>query len=176
MEIQLQTVNIPVARPLKEYIISSTGSDVIIPAKDSPLWAIIKQYLVSNKESSACIAELNQDLVKVAIRNVHAATIYNFSSSCTMQINTICRATLSRKGERIIARLLNKDFKRVFIAYMLGCLNNSEMQIQEAIEEFCTDHNIELTDTVYQMLKKCWYRWNKKDEIVKKKTIAFSVI
>lgn len=45
---EMMTVNVRVGACLREYVISTRGGDVIVPAKDSVLWCLLKQHLVTS--------------------------------------------------------------------------------------------------------------------------------
>lgn len=154
-------VNIRVGKVLREYIVATRGTDLLVPAKYSVLWGILKQHLVTSPVGYTCIPEDRKgEYIRIALRNTHAAACYNIPSRKTMHINTLFRSYLDTTGENVVRNFLNREFKKTFHDYMTGSLaNNPDMKIVEAIEEFCHDHGITPDKVItIEMLRKDWYR------------------
>lgn len=163
---EMMTVDVRVGVCLREYVISTRGSDVIVPAKDSVLWCLLKQHLVTS--ASGYVPpdpSLAGEYIRIALRSSHSARTYSIPSRRIVQLNTLFRCYLEPTGERVIRRHLDHEFKKCFHDYMLGCSNNTDLKITEAIEEFCNDHNIDGTDHItVEMLRKDWYRFRQREE------------
>ena len=171
----LQTVDIRVGRTLKEYIIATNGNETLIPQKDTVLWCLVKQHLITSAAGYQAIPEdLKSEYIKIALRNVANAKTYNIHKEGIVGINTLFRCFLTRDGENSIKRHLEKEFKKTFRDYMKGALNNNvDMQIKDAIEEFCTDHNIVMNNITFDMLKQDWYRFRRKGTKVNVCTLIY---
>lgn len=167
------TVDVHVGRTLREFVVSTKGSDVLTPEKDSILWCLLKQHLVTSAEGYIPIPdELKGEYVRIALRSAHSATSYNVPAGRTIQINTLFRCYLDKTGENTIRKYLTLEFKKTFRDYMTGCLAiNDKVRILDAIEEFCKDHGIPLDGVItFEMLRKDWYRYCKNKD--KKRRIS----
>lgn len=161
------TVNIRVGKVLREYIVATRGTDLLVPAKGSMLWGLMKQHLTTYRHGDKGIPDgLQDEYIRIALRNTHSAFCYNIPSRKKMHINTLYRTHLTPAGHTAIRNFLNMEFKKTYRSYMHGCLaNNPDMKIVEAIEEFCTDHGITPDKVItIEMLRKDWYRHCRKSE------------
>lgn len=168
---ELQTVDIKVGKILREYVLSSNGSDTLTPEKDSLLWGCIKQYLCCYSELEAANgkgyipvrAEECAEYIKISLRSGHDCKAYCRSTNSIISINNFYRCYMTEHAQNIIRRFLYKAFKKTFIDYMKGALgNNCDLKIKDAIEEFCRDHQLTMDNIAYESLKKAWYRYNMK--------------
>lgn len=158
---EMMTVDVRVGACLREYVICTRGCDVIVPAKDSVLWCLLKQHLVTSADGYVPVhPDLAGEYIRIALRNAHSAKTYSVPSGRVVQLNTLFRCFLDPTGERVIRRHLDHEFKKTFHDYMMGCSNNTDLKITEAIEEFCNDHRIDGTNSItIEMLRKDWYRF-----------------
>lgn len=164
---EILTVDVRVGAALREWVMSTTGSDTLIPPKDSTLWCLLKQHLVTSAAGYSPVGfDERGEYIRIGLRNTHAARSYNVPSGRVVQLNTLFRCFLTPTGERVVRRHLEQEFKRCFRNYMTGCCNNSELKIIDAIEEFCNDHNIDGTNYItIEMLRKDWYRYRQREEL-----------
>lgn len=169
------TVDIKVGKVLKEYILSSNGSDTLSPDKDSLLWGLAKQYLCCYEELEASNGigyrelkdEERSEYICLSLRKSSNTRAYCREKGKTIAINIMSRCYLTANGQNVIRRFLYKGFKKTFIDYMKGALNNNcDMKIKDAIDEFCNDHNLSMDNVTYEMLKKCWYRYSLQARVV----------
>ena len=163
---EMMTVDVRVGACLREYVICTWGCDVIVPAKNSVLWCLLKQHLVTSADGYIPVhPDLAGEYIRIALRNAHSAKSYSVPSGRVVQLNTLFRCFLDSTGERVIRRHLDHEFKKTFHDYMMGCSNNTDLKITEAIEEFCNDHCIDGTNSItIEMLRKDWYRFRQREE------------
>lgn len=157
------TVDCKVGCILKEFIISTNGSDKLDPDKNSFLWALVKQHLVTLSSSNPVIDR--KEYISILMRYNESAKMYSVPSQKIVSINTLFRCYISEKGQAVIRKHFEKEFKKTFHDYMKGAMNNTDLQIKDAIEEFCNDHNLSLDRVSFDMLKKDWYRYRMKKQI-----------
>lgn len=164
------TVDVRVGRYLRDFVVScSGGCDVIIPGKDSVLWGLLKQYLITSPLGYRPIPEdQRMEYIRIALRLTKcSAKAYNIPAGRIIMVNTLFRSCLSDTGERVVARFLNKEFKKTFHDYMRGCMGNTDqVSINDAIENFMIDHNIsdESGGVTHEMLRKDWYRFSRSSQ------------
>jgi hypothetical protein len=172
-----QTVDVKVGKILKEYILSTNGSDVLVVEKASVLWGLILQHLVGirdlfNQDGADYVpirAEECAEYIKITILDSSHWKTYSVEEKKCLKIHTDVRCFLSRRGQNIVRRFLYKEFRKTFIDYMRGALNNNcDLQQKEAIYEFCTDHDLSLDNITLDALQKSWYRWKKKHGLLDK--------
>lgn len=154
-------VNVKVHPALREYILSiNSGSDILMPLKDSRLWGLVKMHLetipAGYKPTSLSGAD---ECIRIALYRSGKPS-YSFPSKDVVTVHTMYRDYLSDSGQKAVARHLMQSFKQTFRAYMTGALsNNPELEIQDAIDEFCSDYRIETEKITVEMLRKDWYRY-----------------
>ena len=166
------TVDVKVGRALKEFIVSTNGSDVLDPEKDTILWCLLKQHLLT--QPGYIPIPDRTEYVAIILRGAKAAKTYSTDVSRNLQVNTLFRTYLNDHGQSVIRKHFEKEFKQVFRNYMKGCLNNNpEMKIIDAIEEFCTDHNITQDNISVAMLQKDWYRFRMKCQVKQVSPLIF---
>lgn len=156
-------VDCKVGAVIKEFIVSTNGSDVLDPDKNSFLWALVKQHLVTAAHSSP--VDDRREYISILMRYTESTKMYSVPSQKVVSINTLFRCYITEKGQAIIRKHFEKEFKKTFHDYMKGAMNNSDLQIKDAIEEFCNDHNLSLDKVSFDMLKKDWYRYRMKSQI-----------
>lgn len=163
---EMITVDVRVGRYLRDFVVSSSGGgDVFVPGKDSVIWGLLKQHLITSAVGWQPVPdELRREYIRIALRPTRcSAKSYSVPADRVQSVNTLFRCYLSRTGERVVARFLNKEFKKTFHDYMRGCLRNTDtVSIKDAIENFMIDHNISDGDggITHEMLRKDWYRYS----------------
>lgn len=171
------TVPVKVHPTVREFIISTNGSDLITPQKDDWLWFILKQHLdvppndfvFTEIEKGAYInvSLLNAHGMKVQVRNkskrlakVKGADPYNIF------LDTMFRWYISDEAQNQIAKHLRNAFKECFHNFVQGALaNNSSLEQKEAILKFCDFYKIEFNDISEDMLIKSWQRSPQKERL-----------
>lgn len=154
-------VSVKVHPALKEYILAiNCGSDIITPQRDSRLWGLVKMYLEPVPAGYKPVPiEGTPDCIRIALYRA-SRMAYSFPDRGTVSIHTLYRDYINETGQRVIARHLMLGFKQTFRAYMNGALsNNPDLDISEAIDEFCADYRIENERITIDMLRKDWYRF-----------------
>lgn len=157
------TVYVHTGRVLREFVIATKGSDILVPSKDSLLWGLIKQHLTVWEHRSTTPKDPDE-CIQIAVRSSNGLVSYSARSRKQECYRSQYRCYLTCKGERIIQRYLKKEFKKTFRDYMKGCLsNNPDITIVEAIEEFLTDFNVTPDRIItVESLRKDWYRYSMK--------------
>ena len=157
-------VNVKVHPALREYILSiNSGSDVILPMKHSRLWGLVKMYLEPIPSDYRPVPpEGSEDSIRVALYRT-GRPVWSVPEKKVVTVHTLYRDHLSDEGQRAVARHLMHHFKQTFRAYMNGALsNNPDLDISEAIDEFCSDYHIENEKITIEMLRKDWYRFRQR--------------
>ena len=160
-----QTVQVKVSRAIREYILSiNEGSDIVVPDKRSLLWGLVKMHLDLVPVGYIPVPlKAQDDFIRISLLKSRRTKSYSIPKNRVLEVNTLFRNHLTEDGQKAIADYLSRSFKQVFRAYMAGALsNNPELQIKDAILEFCSDHNISMDDITYSALRKDWFRYRKR--------------
>lgn len=157
-------VSVQVHPALREYLMCvNNGATTIYPERGTRLWGLVSMHL-SVQPATAVPGNDPQKCINVAIFNSHAPT-WCMDKKRTIYQDTLFRNHLTPKGQRAVARHLMDDFKQTFRAYMTGALsNNAQLNITDAIDEFCNDYGITTEQLTYDMLRKDWYRFRLKSQ------------
>ena len=105
------SVDVKVGRYLKEFIVSTNGSDELDPEKDSILWCLIKQHLLTQPAYSAITDR--SEYISIKLRGAKAAKTYNANTQSKLQVNTLFRSYLDSSGQDVIKKHFEKEFKNV---------------------------------------------------------------
>ena len=166
-------VYIKVHPVLRDFIISSMGSDLIVPDDKGPLWVAVKSHLreIPNDYKPHAIGPV-EGKVRIALPPVkNGEALYNASAGATIMYNYLYRNYLDKKGQTVVADLLMKSFKDKYRSFMAGYLashpNQKELsQIKDGINEFCRIFRINMDDKItYEMLRKDWYRFRTRESV-----------
>lgn len=153
------TVDVKVGKALKEFIVSTNGSDTLDPDKYSILWCLIKQHLVTVPGNYKPLSD-RSEFIYIKLRNSNDIKVFSVPKKTRVTYSTLFYSYLTETGQNVVRRHFEKEFKAAFRNYMKGALNNNpEMNINDAIEEFFTDHEISMDNITTAMLQKDWYRF-----------------
>jgi len=153
------TVDVKVGLAIKEFILSTNGSDVLDPDKYTILWCLMKQHLVTVPGTYRPLAD-RKEFIYITLRNKNGVKTYSVVKDKRVAISTLFYSYLTPQGQAVIRRHFEKEFKAAFRNYMKGALNNNpDMKINDAIEEFLNDHNVTMNYISVSMLQKDWYRY-----------------
>lgn len=165
------TVDVKVGKLLRNWVVNTYGTDVITLSKHSNFWAIIKQNLTLRPADYQPVEDRSEYISFVLLVNGKDTQAYiapdrKHPNRTSYQPNMMFRCYLSPKGEAIIRRLINEQFRNAFHCYMKGALNNnSEMTIVDAITEFLTDSKyVDFDNRTIATLTKHWYRYRVKNQ------------
>lgn len=165
-------VSVSVHPVLRDYIVSTNGSDLLVPDDRGPLWVAVKSHL---RQCPADYKPMTAAPVPGEIRIVlppisASKPILNVNIDEVIRTNFLSRNYLDRKGQRVVADLLMKTFKDRYRAFMTGYLashpnqSGRDSQIKDGIDEFCRIHRITMDDKItYEMLRKDWYRFRSRE-------------
>ena len=157
------TVDVKVGSFIRNWVVSTYGTDIIKLDKDMNLWSIIKQNLDLLPNDYQPLQDREEYITFVLLADGKDTLAYDSQKHREYRVNTLYRCAISQKGENIIRRFLTKQFKNTFHNYMKGALNNNDaLNITEAITEFLTDSNQVVTEKVVSTLSKDWYRYRMK--------------
>ncbi len=156
------TVDIRVNRILREFIMSTNGSDTLVPQKDDTLWLIVKANLITVPGDFRIIPEdQRQEYVRVKLLDCSGSKTYARKGDGRQQVymNPLYRCYLDESGQRRVEKHLHNAFKECFHNFVQGAVQtNPEISQKEAIEEFCEMYRIGYDAISYDMLRKSWYR------------------
>jgi hypothetical protein len=151
-------VDVKVGRTLKDFIVHSNGSDILSPEKDTVLWCLVKQHLLTVPGSYTSLSD-RSEYIQIELLKKHGAQTFSAVEGKKIQVNTLFRTYFDKNGQEVIRKHFNKHFKNVFRTYMAGCLNNNpDIKVIEAITEFLLDNEINVNPKDLQKLQKDWYR------------------
>lgn len=157
-------VYVKVSPALREYILAvNSGSDIIVPSRGSRLWGLVKMYLEPvPRDYEPMPADGDPNYIRIALY-MTKRPVWSIPTGDIVTLNILYRDHLSEDGQRAVAKHLMGEFKSTFRAYMTGALsNNPELNIREAIDEFCSDYGIETENITVEMLLKDWYRFRQR--------------
>jgi len=171
------SVQVKVHPTVREFIVSTTGSNTIIPKKGDWLWFILKQnldvpppdykFLQQDKDSFINISLLDTTGTKVQVRNKSKRK--SNRKDCdpsTIYLNPLFRWYLSVEAQYTIANHFRKAFKECFHNFVQGALvNNPGLEQKEAIMSFCDFYKIEFNEISEDMLVKSWQRSPQKERL-----------
>ena len=101
------TVDVRVGRYIRDFVVSSSGGgDVFVPGKDSVIWGLLKQHLITSAVGWRPVPEeLRREYIRIALRPTRcSAKSYSIPAARIQSVNTLFRCYLSRTGERVVAR------------------------------------------------------------------------
>lgn len=164
-------VYVKVHQVLRDFIVATRGTDLIIPDDKGPLWATVKTFLrLIPNDYKPHPAGPVQDHVRIALPPISSSSpIFNIQTGGTIVCNFLYRNFLDHNGQRAVADQLMKEFKGTFRSFMAGYLaahpnQKGESQIKEGIDEFCRIYCIAMDDKItYEMLRKDWYRFRTRE-------------
>lgn len=157
------SVDIRVGREIRDFIVTSTGSDLLSPGKRTVLWSLVRPWLRCDP-----VPDMQErdplETVRIALRMKDSNRIYSFAADKVTCINTsLTHFYIDPRGEAAVRRHFETSFKHVFHVYMAGYSAGSTGQAQlDAITSFCLDYGITVTEKLIQRLDKDWYRWRRK--------------
>lgn len=172
-------VQVRVHPSIQEFVISTNGSDLIVPKKDDWLWFILKQnldvppddyvFFVPGKDTFINISLLDLTGTRVQVRNKSnrlRLRSRNNPDTSNIYINQMFRWYLSDKAQNTIATHFRKAFKECFHNFVQGAVvNNPDLEQKEAIMSFCDFYKIEFNQISEDMLIKSWQRSPQKKRI-----------
>lgn len=173
------TVPVKVHPTIREFVISTNGSDLLQPQKDDWLWFILKQNLdvppsdfvftEIEKGSYINISLLNAHGEKVDVRNKSKRLVGNKKKDpYNIYLNTLFRWYLPDKGQNRIAKHLRNVFKECFHNFVQGALvSNPQSKQREIIFNFCEFYDIGYNEISIDMLIKSWQRSPQKERLKK---------
>lgn len=153
-------VSIKVHPTIREFIIDTNGSDVIIPNKNDLLWKYIKANLTTynEKEKQKLSAEEEKDCIYIALLELRGDESFSMDKGYIF-MNQMYRCFITEKGQKQIAKELRIRFKQTFHTFVLGALlGNPNLQQKEAFLLFMQKFNLTENKINYEMLKKSWDR------------------
>jgi len=154
---------------IREFIIDTHGSDLIVPERRSQLWEIVKYYL-ELPPPNYHFPETKDNLIYVALLDGHTYKTINKGSDTPIHLNPLFRWYLSEEACVKIAKHFRAQFKHTFHCYMQGAMaNNPDMEQRQMMENFCRMYNLTLNELSEDMLKKSWDRSEHKKMVVKRK-------
>lgn len=164
-------VYVSVSPMLRDYIVSTRGTDLIVADDRSPLWVTVKTHLrtIPNDYKPHPMGP-EPGKIRIALPPISASSpLFSLAAGETIVCNFLYRNYLDQKGQTAVAEQLTKTFKDQFRSFMAGYLathsnQQAASQIKEGIDEFCRIHRISLDDKIaYETLRKDWYRYRTRE-------------
>lgn len=160
-------IDVRVNSAVREFIISTKGSDIIVPEKRDWIWLLLKQKLIPAPiGATQDIPE--EELIRVSLLDASGSKVYAQDVDRTIYMNTLFRFWLDKKGQYSIARHLNTQFKECFHNFMAGAIfTNPAIKQKDAVDDFCECYNISYDKITFDMLFKSWQRSSQRNRILK---------
>jgi len=163
------TVPVQVHPIIREFIIDTNGSDIIVPDKTSLLWKTVKYNLELPPDNYQ--EPLTKDnIIYIALLDASGTKSFLKKTDKVITIHTLFRWYLSHEAQEEIAGHLRKQFKNTFHCFMQGALaNNPKLEQRQGMESFCRMYHLTMNELSEDMLKKSWDRSSHKLMVVKRK-------
>lgn len=148
---------IKVDRYVKEFIISTYGSDVVDIKQQDALFERIKYML-----------QLQPKEYQNPIKGDHVITVFIPKFYILdKQIDKLYRSNLDDRRQKMISSEFKRLCKKVMHNYVFGyCRSNVTKNLDEnqkaGIEDFCISYDINMDKILYETLKKSWDRSKEK--------------
>jgi hypothetical protein len=173
------TIDIKVHKALKEFILTTNGSDLIIPAPKSLLWQLVKQHLKVVPQNYTHLTDRSQ-YIRIQLLTTRAAKIHTRKIKGSQKntfrnvtLDTTYRSYLDQTGQNAVAKHFKKAFKECFHNFVMGSIfDNPELPQKKAIENFCAAYHIQFNEMNYEMLVKSWLRSPQRAKIKGSKNIC----
>lgn len=163
------TVPVQVHPTVREFIIDTYGSDVIIPDSQSQFWTTVKYYLKLPPVDYRT-PETKDNIIHIALLDSLGAKSVNKQAGKLLHVDTLFRWYLSEDGQKEIAKHLRRELKHTFHCFVQGAVAcNPKLEQRQAMEEFCKLYNLTLNELSEDMLKKSWDRSPHKTMVIKRK-------
>ena len=164
---------------IREFIIDTNGSDLIVPNKDDLLWKITKANLTTWYEDSGKTAD-GDCTIRIALLDSHSEKVFtNFAGkyrgkySNYIHMNSMYRTYITEQGMNDIARELRMRFKDAFHTFVMGALvGNPKLKQKDAFTLFIDKFNLSENEITFEMLKKSWDRSDHKKSVFSKKSFC----
>ena len=163
------TTPIQVHPIIREFIIDTNGSDIIVPEKRSLFWKNIK-YNLQAPPIDYQEPRTKDNIIYIALLESQGTKSLCKNSDKAIQINNLSRWYLSPEAQEEIASDLRKKFKHTFHCFMQGAIaNNPKIEQRQAMEMFCNLYHLTMNELSEDMLKKSWDRSDHKLMVIKRR-------
>lgn len=166
------TVPVQVHPIIREFIIDTNGSDIIVPEKRSLLWKTVK-FNLELPPPGYHEPQTKDNIIYIALLNCTGTKSISNNKDKTIYIDGLFRWYLGHKGQVEIASHFRKQFKHTFHCFVQGAVAcNPRLEQRQAMEEFCKLYHLTLNELSEDMLKKSWDRSDHKLMVIKRKFIS----
>lgn len=157
------SVDIKVGRFIRQWVVSSCGSDQIRVDKRTNIWAIVKQNLALLPEDYAIVSN-RSEYISIELLDAHSQRSYIHPAGCCLHLNSLYRCYISESGQEAIRRYLENQFRSAFRVYMVASMrDDSREKILHAITSFLLDYDLPVDSRILARLSKDWYRYRQKN-------------
>ena len=163
------TVDLKIHPTVREFIICTNGSDLIVPKKGDWLWLLLKQHLTLSMDYHPIPADERSQYIRIQLLDASGAPVVNHSmpkNAKAIHLNPLFRNSLSERGQNVIANHLRSQFKECFHNFMSGAVA-SGAEHAASIELFCQTYHLTMNQISEDMLKKSWQRSPQKGSLMK---------
>lgn len=159
----ISSVDIKVGPFLRQWIVSTTGSDMVRLDRRTNLWGIVIQNLELLPNDYKPVTD-RTDYISIELLEIRQHPRYNIPAGRTIWVNELYRCYISDSGQQAITRYLFNQFRNAFRVYMVARFSDDDSEpIRHAIGSFLSDYNLPIDDTMIGRLSKDWYRWRQKN-------------
>lgn len=142
----------PVPEATRQFIISTTGSEVIEPIPGSEFCRTIVDFAKAGSKQTCGKYRLSE-----------GGTITVVLPDNPMNTHIVDE----RKLQRFVGQKLYEGFKRIFLGYVSAYMRGGGKNQMQAILDFCSVYQIETGKKLIKMLKNLWHRSAEKKELNK---------
>lgn len=158
------SVDIKVGQFIRQWVVSSCGTDQIRVDKRTNIWAIVKQNLALLPEDYRSIGD-RSEYISIELLDAHSQRSYIHPAGCCLHLNFLYRCYISDSGQESIRRYLENQFRSAFRVYMVASMrDDSKEKILHAITAFLLDYDLPVDKKILSRLSKDWYRYRQKNE------------
>lgn len=143
---------------VREFIVSTTGSEIIEPITNSNFYHRVKTILQLKPKDYKNYPLKCSSTITILVSNFRIGD---------NRIDQFSRNHLDDRRQYFLSKELYDNFKLIFHNYVLAYMRGGGKQQKRAIEDFCTVYSISMNSINYEMLKKSWDRSEQK-KVLKK--------
>jgi hypothetical protein len=167
--VERMLIPVQVHPTIREFIIDTHGSDVVVPDKYSLFWKTIK-YNLETPPANYHEPLTRDNIIYVGLLDSSGTASLVRKRDKITYINSLFRWYLSPEAQEEIAFFFRKQFKHTFHCFMQGAVAaNPKVEQRKAMEDFCRIYNLTLNEISEDMLKKSWDRSEHKKSVISTK-------
>ena len=151
-------------KTIRQWIVSTLGSDTIHLDRRTNLWGILRQNLQTPSEPWRPLPD-RSEYISIELLAASARPTWNIPSEAMLVVHEESRFCVSPAGQNAIRRYLENQLRNAFRVYMVARFSDSDDEpIQHAIASFLLDFGLPCENGWISKLAKDWYRYREKND------------